>query len=146
MSIRSRGRRIALQVLYLLEWDPDKDVEGAIEDYLNGLSSKPLSPDDPSLAFARQLIEGVINHLDEIDAEIGKLAKNWRLDRMASVDRNILRLGTYELMYCPDIPPQVAINEAIELAKRFGTEDSASFVNGILDALMKKIKQKKKKK
>ncbi len=142
MSIRSRGRKIALQVLYLLEWDPDKDVEGAIEDYLNGLSNRPLSPDDPSLVFARDRIEGVINHLEEIDSEISKLAKNWRLDRMASVDRNILRLGTYELMYCPDVPPQVAINEAIELAKRFGTEDSASFVNGILDALMKRLNKK----
>ncbi len=139
MSTRSKGRRIALQVLYLLEWDPDKDIEGAINDYMTSLAMRPLKENDESLVFARDRVHGVVSNMDKIDQTISKFARNWRLDRMASVDRNILRLGTYELMYCSDVPPQVAINEAVELAKRFGTEDSAAFVNGILDAAMKSI-------
>lgn len=83
--------------------------------------------------FADPLIRGVLEHRDEIDADIKGIAKNWDLHRIAAVDRNILRLAIYEMRHREDIPPVVSINEAIEIAKRFSTEDSSKFVNGILD-------------
>ncbi|MCJ8331376.1 MAG: transcription antitermination factor NusB [Lentisphaeria bacterium] len=83
--------------------------------------------------LADRFIEGVTEHMVEIDEIITEFATNWTIERMAVVDRNILRLGTYEIKYCDDIPPQVTINEAIEIVKGFGSEDSKSFINGILD-------------
>jgi N utilization substance protein B len=79
----------------------------------------------------------VLTHKAEIDSILKKNAKHWRLDRMASVDKNILRIGAFELCYCPDIPPKVAINEALELAKKFCGGESGAFVNGILDAVLR---------
>ena len=94
---------------------------------------------DPQLeeicTFAAELVKGTLEFRDEIDRRICALSENWRLDRMAIVDRNILRLGAYEILYRPDIPPKAAINEAVELAKEYSDEKSAPFVNGILDAL-----------
>ena len=86
--------------------------------------------------FARELVEGVLEHLQEIDGCIRSVAENWDMGRMAVVDRNVLRLGTYELVYRPDIPGKVTINEAVDLAKRYGTAESGTFVNGILDRIM----------
>lgn len=83
-------------------------------------------------AFARELVRGVRERLDVIDQVIAGVSRDWRLDRMANVDRNILRIALFELYFCPDIPASVALNEAIELAKMYGTEDSRRFVNGIL--------------
>jgi N utilization substance protein B len=78
-------------------------------------------------------------HQSEIDALIGKASRNWRLERMARVDRNLLRLAVYELKYCSDVPAKVAINEAIEIAKRYGTAESPAFVNGILDRCLEEV-------
>jgi N utilization substance protein B len=129
MTRRTRGREIALQVLYLLEQNPGVDpaeIERFIERRLR----------EPRLrTFARALVDGVRQHQPEIDALISRVAENWRLDRMAAIDRNILRLGAFEMLYCPDMPPKVAINEALELAKRYSTAQSSRFVNGILDRL-----------
>ena len=88
--------------------------------------------------FANQLFDGTIAHLGEIDPLITSHADNWNLKRMAVIDRNILRLGVYELRHAADVPPKVCINEAIELAKRFGDSESGKFINGILDAIHKK--------
>lgn len=88
-------------------------------------------------SFAAGLIEGTLKALNEIDRLIATLSTNWRIERMSKMDLTILRLSIYEISYCPDIPKAVTINEAIELAKKFGAEDSASFVNGILDKLSK---------
>ncbi len=140
MSIRRRGREIALQVLYQMEWGGwEEDVCASLFRYLETSVSKGLSMDHPSVQFAKSLVEGVAKNRSALDEIIRKYAKNWRLDRMAIVDRNILRIGVYELKFVYDVPPKVAINEAIELGKRFGSEDSAPFINGILDAVNKDL-------
>src|SRR4051794_14591793 len=129
MTRRTRGREIALQVLYLLEQNPGVDpaeIERFIERRLR----------EPRLrTFARALVDGVRLNQPRIDGLISEVAENWRLDRMAAIDRNILRLGAYEMLFCPDVPTKVAINEALELAKRYSTAQSSRFVNGILDRL-----------
>jgi transcription antitermination protein NusB len=129
MTRRTRGREIALQVLYQLEQNPgqaEEEVARFIERRLR----------EPKLcAFAHVLVGGVLEHQPRIDSLISEVAENWRLDRMAAIDRNILRLGAYELLYCDDVPTKVAINEALELAKRYSTAQSSRFVNGILDRL-----------
>jgi len=129
MTRRTRGREIALQVLYQFEQNP-----GQAPDEVARFIERRLR--EPKLcAFANALIEGVREHQARIDAVISDVAENWRLDRMAAIDRNILRLGAYELIYCPKVPDKVAINEALELAKRYSTAQSSRFVNGILDRL-----------
>jgi N utilization substance protein B len=90
----------------------------------------------PAREFALALVRGVISHLPEIDAQVAQQAEHWRLERMAAVDRNILRLALYELMFTPDTPPAVVIDEAVELAKRYGSEHSGPFVNGLLDGFL----------
>jgi len=89
--------------------------------------------------FAEPLIRGVIEHREKVDAEIQKHAKNWSLHRMAAVDRNVLRLAVYEMLFREDIPPVVSINEAVDIAKKFSTHDSGKFVNGILDQVRKEL-------
>ena len=129
MTRRTRGREIALQVLYQLDQNPDfppDEVRHFIERRLR----------DPALReFADAAILGVRKNLALIDAMIGRVAENWSLERMAAIDRNILRLGAFELIHTPEIPPKVVINEALELAKRYSTAQSSRFVNGILDRL-----------
>ena len=131
MTRRTRGREIALQVLYQTEqnsgFDP-AEVRRFVERRLLG--------DKKLVEFAEGLIAGVQANRPRIDALISEVAENWRLDRMAAIDRNILRLGAYEMLYCPEVPTKVAINEALELAKRYSTAQSSRFVNGILDRLL----------
>ena len=129
MGLRHKGRQIALQVLYQKEIG-GVSLEEALLNYERHLNRSP-----KAFHFARELAEGVIRNQEEIDAVIERHSEHWRLDRMSVTDRNILRLATYELLFRPDIPPRVSINEAVELAKEFGTEDSPAFVNGILDAI-----------
>lgn len=92
--------------------------------------------------LTRRLVLGVIEHRNEIDPLIAERSEHWRLDRMAIIDRNILRMALYELLYCEDIPPKVTLNEAIDLGKRFGTEESGSFINGILDRIQNEVIRK----
>jgi N utilization substance protein B len=82
-----------------------------------------------------RLIEGVTEHRNEIDSLIRQFSENWKMSRMSRVDRNVMRIAVYELLYCHDIPPKVSINEAIDIGKKYGTEDSGAFVNGILDSI-----------
>jgi len=116
------------------------DVQGQIEFSPEKLDAFWSLRDAKSFAreFATELIRGVVEHSSEIDAMIRNQLENYSFQRLAAVDRNILRLGTYEILYASHIPPQAAINEAIEVAKRFGTEESARFVNGILDKILKR--------
>ena len=102
-------------------------------------AAEPLSPAEQTRVFehARDLVNGTLEHLEEIDELIASQADNWRLERMPPVDRNILRLGVYEFLHQVDVPKLVVIDEAIELAKRYGSENSSSFVNGLLDGLIK---------
>ena len=130
MTRRSRGREISLQVLYQSEQNPGLaplQVRRFIERRLRG--------DKKLCEFAEALIAGVQANQAKLDAMIAQVAENWRLDRMAAIDRNILRLGAYEMLFCPDVPVKVAINESLELAKRYSTAQSSRFVNGILDRL-----------
>ncbi len=137
LSVRHKGREIALQILYQCDWNTTEDIDKVIMEYATGLASEAIPEDDPALAFGRTRLQGVLTHKAEIDSILKKNTEHWRLDRMASVDKNILRIGTFELCYCPDIPPKVAINEALELAKKFCGGESSAFVNGILDAVLR---------
>jgi transcription antitermination protein NusB len=132
MGSRRNAREIALQVLYQL------DVQDAALSDEQGLALfwkhfAEVEHDASDRVFADELVHGVRSHLAEIDAAITSASKNWRLERMARVDRNLLRLAVYEIKFSRDVPAKVAINEAIEIAKRYGTAESPAFVNGILD-------------
>jgi transcription antitermination factor NusB len=127
MRKRTQARELALQLLYQLDLRSD-EILPEVEEYLEK------GPGDPEiLGFAKELLHGWREHRDDIDKKIEEVAKNWQLKRMAAIDRNILRLATYELLFRDDIPPLVTINEAIDIAKKFSTKNSGPFVNGILD-------------
>ena len=129
MTVRRRAREIALQVLYQLDIGQGDPRE------VLGVYFENFRPSEKAREFCHRLIEGVWQHREEIDRLIEENAENWTLKRMAVVDRNILRLAAYELTHCPDIPFKATLNEAIELAKRFGNDDSGAFINGILDKI-----------
>ena len=129
MARRSRAREVALQVLFQDDLNPQHNPAEADAFLLGRLTSPEL------IEFARSLVSGVRRNRAELDELLGSKADNWSLDRMAATDRNVLRLGAYEILYS-DTPGRVAINEAVELAKRFGAAQSAPFVNGILDRFL----------
>ena len=129
MTVRRRAREIALQVLYQLDLS-----QGAPPEALD-LYFENFRPSEKAREFCRRLIEGVVQNREEIDRLLEENAENWTLKRMAVVDRNILRMATFEFMHCPDIPFKASLNEAVELAKKFGTDDSSAFINGILDRI-----------
>ena len=138
MGQRRKSREIALQMLYQLEMSgqpPDVVIELYYELASDGEDKNP----DLAKAvrpFAEQLLYGVHAHRDELDAMIVAASENWRLERMSIIDRNVLRIALYEMLYCAEIPPKVSINEAIDLGKTFGSPDSGAFINGILDHLL----------
>ena len=131
---RTRARELVLRALYLV------DVRGA--DVLGEVPAFfARESDDPDvIRFAQDVLDGCVARREEIDRRIAAVAENWDLHRMAVIDRNVLRLGTYELLHLADVPPKVSINEAIDLAKRYSTADSGAFVNGILDKLRSEIR------
>jgi N utilization substance protein B len=129
---RRQGRAYALQILYARDGDGGADVASALASW-DGDFQLELEP--AAREFAQALITAAVERDAAIDELIVAASKNWRLERMSRVDRNILRLGTVELSAFPDVPIKVVINEAVELAKRFGTAESPAFVNGILDRI-----------
>ena len=129
MSRRSRAREIAMQALYQVEIQPSADPAG-IEQFLVGRLRQPAL-----VRFAKHLVDGVRSHVGELDTALDARAENWRVARMAATDRTILRVAVYEILHT-DTPPAVAVDEAIELAKRYGTASSGRFVAGILGRLM----------
>ncbi len=129
MGARREGREQALQILYGLESNP-VTVPQALHHFWEGSRGSAAAQ-----AFAEELVHGVVGHKAEIDARIEEKSTNWTVPRMAKIDLNILRLAVFELVFRPDIPANVTINEAIEIAKKFGTEESPAFVNGILDQI-----------
>lgn len=131
-GVRRRARCFALQVLFALDINPDEDVERALSTYGSAFE---LTVESPSLSFARTLVRAADAHRQAIDEAIQKASRNWRIERMSRVDRNILRLATCELCHTRNVPVRVIINEAVELAKLFGAAESAAFVNGILDRI-----------
>ncbi len=134
MGARRLGRERALQALYQLEQDPNAAPLAALEAAWTAHDDE--GPKDPAAdGFARKLVEGVRAHGADIDQLIESHSHNWRLDRMQRIDRNVLRIGVFELKYLADIPRKVTINEAVELAKTFGNEASSAFINGLLDRI-----------
>ena len=129
---RRTGRAYALQLLYARDGDPATDVTGAAVSWADTFE---LDVDPAAQTFARDLVAAATERTKEIDELIAGASKNWRIERMSRVDRNILRLGACELLAFSDVPVKVVINEAVELAKRFGTAESSAFVNGVLDRI-----------
>jgi len=134
MRKRTQGRDFALKILYQADITR-REIPLTAEMFWK--SEEVTDADEEVKEFAKRLVFGVANQFHEIDAKISKHATNWQLKRMALIDRNILRLGVFELLFAPDIPPKVSINEAVELAKKYGDLDSSKFVNGILDKIHK---------
>jgi len=127
---RRQAREIAAQFLYQHDLN-----SGAVDESLTLFWQAQHEIAEPTRKFAEELIHGAVEHRDAIDEKIKKYTEHWELQRIAAVDRNILRLGIYEMLYRDDIPPVVSINEAVDIAKKFSTKESGAFVNGILDRL-----------
>ena len=136
MGRRRKSREFALQVLYQLNITKE-DAKRALAQF-----QEHFSPQGEADEFLRRLVLGVLEHCRELDRLIEQHLENWRLDRINVIDRNILRMALFELLYCEDIPPKVTINEAIDLGKRYGSEDSGSFINGILDRIQNEVIRK----
>ncbi|MFC1523499.1 transcription antitermination factor NusB [Thermodesulfobacteriota bacterium] len=132
MGIRRKAREIALQVLYQQELCHIEASEEALIRFCNNFEIHK-----KSIPYAKILIDGVSGQLEQVDALIKEHAVNWRLDRMSLVDKSIIRLAIYEMCFQEDVPTSVAINEAIEVARKYSTDDAGSFINGILDAVRK---------
>jgi transcription antitermination protein NusB len=134
---RRKSREFALQLLYEME------IKGAdpksVLDHFQDRSQEEISEEGHK--FATELLDGTFRNRKEIDQLIERHSLHWKLGRMAVVDRNILRLAVYELLYLHDVPTSVVLNEAIEIAKKFGTEDSGAFINGILDKVAKEVRK-----
>ena len=133
MSSRRKARELILKALYALEvgeQEPNVAFDSLLERSKFDSSTKK---------FAKTLFEQVLSHSGESDSQIASLAKNWKFERIGAIDKNILRLSMTELAHFPDIPVGVSINEAVELAKRYGGKESSGFVNGILDAFAKSL-------
>ena len=138
MGKRRKARESTLQILFQLEFD-DSDEDKVIESFWrNRKAPKEI------VEYTQFLVEGIVSHQERIDRLIQSVSENWRLDRMAIVDRNVLRIAVFELLYEESLAPAIVINEAIEVAKKYSSEDAATFVNGILDAARKKIEGMKK--
>lgn len=154
MGNRREARERAVQFLFQHDLNPPERLDEALEDFWKAqrgtaiqaekgrstwgqpVDLPPPTTEEASLRlFSDPLIRGVIERRAEVDAAIQQHAKNWSLERMAAVDRNVLRLATYEMLHREDIPPVVSINEAVDIAKKFSTHDSGKFVNGILDKI-----------
>ncbi|MCK4540497.1 transcription antitermination factor NusB [Candidatus Parcubacteria bacterium] len=142
MSNRHLARTIAMQILFLWDFNGKKGVD---VDKITKEVFANFAPEFDDHGFVKSAIKGTFDHLKEIDAYITKYATEWPLEQITIVDRNILRIGVYELIFNNDIPSKVAINEAIEIAKTFGSEASGKFVNGVLGAIYRDMDNKNKK-
>ena len=141
MGKRRKARELAIQVLFHLDFnvdDPNKVFDLICENFNSQRSIRP---------FSRQLVLGVCEKMKELDGLIRKASKNWKLERMPRLDKCILRLATFEILFIEDVPPKVSIDEAVEIGKKFGSNDSGGFINGVLDniynTLIKKGRLKK---
>lgn len=139
---RRLARETALQVLFQLDIAGDKlDNATVVRKW-----AEEFAVPETSIPFAQELVEGTLSHMEDIDAKLGQLSEGWALTRMANVDRNLLRLACYEILYREDIPGRVTINEALEIAKRYASEESGKFINGILDRVVESVDKKEEKK
>ena len=135
MGVRREGREAAIQFLY------QRDLGGGagVSDLQEFYAFRGLSP--AARRFCEGLVSGLLGHTDDIDIALREHSQNYELERLSAVDRNILRLAIHEMLYCDDIPPVVSINEAIDIAKKYGTEESGRFVNGVLDKIKATLKR-----
>ncbi len=136
MGDRRRARELAVQVLFHLEFNPG-DAAKAFELICDNFDAK-----EPLRAFARRLVLGVVLERNVLDEHIARASKNWRVERMAQVDKTILRMATYEMLFMEDIPSKVSLDEAVEIGKKFGAEESGKYVNGVLDSIYAFIVEK----
>jgi transcription antitermination protein NusB len=147
MTSRRRAREAALQILYGLDANDGENVEAALMGYFDRfkgteeMDEEGREPLDRS--YAEAIVRDVMARRAELDELLGQVSRSWRPERMAQVDRNVLRIALWEMRHRTDIPGRVAINEAIELAKRFGAAEAPAFVNGILDSALKALEPKK---
>lgn len=129
MGTRRRSRELAMQALFFMDIQKNFShdmLESFCDNYVTSRESQP---------FFFELVEGVLLILPEIDALVEKYSSNWKISRMSRVDRNVMRIALYEMLYCDDIPVKVTINEAVDVGKKYGTEESGAFVNGIVDRI-----------
>ena len=133
MGVRREGREAAIQFLY------QRDLGGGagVSDLEDFYAFRGLSP--AARRFCEGLVRGLLDHTDAVDEALRTHSQNYEIDRLSAVDRNILRLAIHEMLFCPEIPPVVSINEAIEIAKKFSTAESGKFVNGLLDRVKKEL-------
>ena len=134
MGTRRRARELAIQVLFHMGFnpgDPGESFDRVCESFAPPKESRP---------YSREVVVGVWENKAELDGLIRRSSKNWRVERMSRVDRNILRIAIYEVLYRKDVPPKVSIDEAVDLGKRYGTEESSAFINGILDHIYNQLK------
>lgn len=129
MGTRRQSRELAMQALFFM------DVNQSISKEMLECFCNNFNPPDKVRPFFLELVRGVMSALPKIDAIIERFSKNWRMNRMSSVDRNIMRIAVYEIICCSEIPSKVSINEAIDIGKKFGTEESGAFINGIIDSI-----------
>ncbi len=129
--MRRKGRELALQALYQIEITGDSSI-AAVDLFLQHFEGGAKAKE-----FARRLVSGVVSQRPDLDRLIEQATENWKLTRLAKVEHELLRLAAYEVVFCPDIPVPVSLDEAVEIAKRFASEDSAGFINGVLDHIAK---------
>lgn len=130
-TMRRKGRELALQALYQIEITGDSSI-AALDLFLEHFEGAAKAKE-----FARRLVSGVVSQRPELDRMIADSTEHWKLERLAKVEHELLRLAAYEVAFCPDIPVPVSLDEAVEIAKRYGSEDSAGFINGVLDHIAK---------
>lgn len=138
MATRRDGREWALQIIFGLDLNTREDLDVVLGDFFEVHAEN----DPRTQAFAESIVRGVVEHRLDIDACIEKYADHWKIRRMGVVDRNVLRIALYELMFCEDVPSAVILNEAIDVAKYFSSTESGKFVNGILDRALKDLRTK----
>lgn len=129
MGHRRSSRELAMQALYYCDLGNSEPEEAY------RLFCMDFQPEPEVELFFSKLVKGTLDHIEEIDSRIETFSNNWKISRMSGVDRNVMRIAVYELLFCPDIPSKVSINEAIDIGKKYGTGDSGAFINGILDAI-----------
>jgi transcription antitermination protein NusB len=131
MGYRRRSRELAMQALFFM------DIQGSSSEDMVELFIENFKPAKKMVPFFLTLLNGVVSRKNTIDTILEQISSNWRVGRMACVDRNIIRVAIYELCFLGDVPSKVAINEAIDIGKRYGTEESGAFINGVLDSVLK---------
>jgi transcription antitermination factor NusB len=136
MGKRRKARELAVQVLFHIGFC-DGEPEGVFE-----LICESFAPDETTRPFARELTVGVCSRMEELDGLIRQASRNWRLERMSQLDKNVIRLAVFEMLYREDIPPKVSIDEAVEIGKKYGSQESGGFINGVLDKIYNLLLEK----